>query len=100
MMEILKRKRENEEFRKVMSADLARRGYHYSAVTAHKYMNTEMKLFPRPSKETGRLQLVRVPDRGGAASDGGRIFLYHIYMHTYICHRYYIPYLIQIVLKV
>ena len=63
-----------------MSADLARRGYHYSAVTAHKYMNTEMKLFPRPSKETGRLQLVRVPDRGGAASDGGRIFLYHIYI--------------------
>ena len=84
-----------------MSADLARRGYHYSAVTAHKYMNTEMKLSSLVCpKKPGRLQLVRVPDRGGAASDGGRIFLYHIYMHTYICDRYYIPYLIQIVLRV
>lgn len=99
MMEILKRKRENEELRKVMSADLACRGYHYSAVTAHKYMNTEMKLSSLVCpKKPGRLQLVRVPDRGGAASDGGRIFLHYIYMHTHSCDRYYITYLIQTVL--
>ena len=28
-----------------MTVYLARRGYHYSSTTIHKYMNTEMKLF-------------------------------------------------------
>ena len=35
-----------------MTVYLARRGYHYSPTTIHKYMNTEMKLFSvvRPKK--------------------------------------------------
>ena len=46
-----------------MTVYLARRGYHYSPTTIHKYMNTEMKLFSvvRPKKpcyEHGKQHMV------------------------------------------